>query len=694
MERTSQSVTLESRGDIAVVAVDNPPVNALSQHVRAGLVEAMRRIDGSDAKAVVMICRGRTFIAGADITELSKPREEPTVHTLHAAMESCSKPVIAAIHGTALGGGLEAALCAHYRVATEGAQFGLPEVKLGILAGAGGTQRLPRVTGVVKALEMVTSGEPIGLDAAVACGLVDEIVADLESGAIEFAERVVAEGWPLTKIRDRRDKLDGVDPAVFARHRASIARRTRGFLAPESSVQCIEAAVKLDFDAGLARERQLFAELSTGVQAEAQQYYFFAERAARKIPDIPRDTPTIEIGTCGILGGGTMGTGIAMSFANAGIPATIVERDQASLDRGLAVARKNYERSASRGRISHDDVEARMGLITGSLDVGDFADVDIVIEAVFENMDLKKSVFAELDAICKPEAVLASNTSALDVNEIASVTSRPSSVLGMHFFSPANIMKLLEVVRGDATSAEIIATAMAVGRRIGKIPVLVGVCHGFVGNRMLAMRRIEANRIIFEGASPAQVDKVIYDFGFPMGPFAMSDLAGLDIGWDESTSKGETLRDLLCESGRRGQKNGRGYYTYDPETRAATPDDEVVEIIRSLAAAQGIEQRDIEDQEILERCLYPMVNEGAKILEEGIAIRGSDIDVVWVNGYGWPVYTGGPMFWADTVGLAKVAEAINRYSSALGGEHWALSPLLGRLAEEDGSLHTITSLTT
>ena len=691
MEHLSQSVTLEHRGDIAVVAVDNPPVNALSQHVRAGLLKAMHHVDSSDAKAAVLICRGRTFIAGADITEFRKARQDPAAQTVQAAIESCSKPVIAAIHGTALGGGLEAALCAHYRVATEGAKFGLPEVKLGILAGAGGTQRLPRVTGVAKALEMVTSGEPIGLDEAAACGLVDEIVDDLESGAIEFAERVVAEGRPLTKIRDRRDKLDGVDPAVFAQHRASIARRTRGFLAPESSIQCIEAAVNLDFDAGLAREGELFAELSTGVQARAQQYYFFAERAARKIPDVPRDTPTIEVGRCGILGAGTMGTGIAMSFANAGIPVTVVERDQASLDRGLAVARKNYERTASRGRISYDDAETRMGLITGSIDIGDFADVDIVIEAVFENMDLKKSVFADLDAVCKPGAVLASNTSALDVNEIASVTSRPQSVIGMHFFSPANVMKQLEVVRGDATSPEIIATAMATGRTVGKIPVLVGVCDGFVGNRMLYMRRIEADRMILEGADPAQVDKVLYDFGFPMGPFAMRDLAGLDIGWDESASEGETLRDLLCESGRRGQKNGRGYYTYDPETRAATPDAEVVEIIRSLAAAQDVEQRDIEDQEILERCLYPMVNEGAKILEEGIAIRGSDIDVVWVNGYGWPVYTGGPMFWADTVGLDTVADAISQYGSTLSGDHWTLSPLLRRLADEGGALQSVAN---
>jgi 3-hydroxyacyl-CoA dehydrogenase len=686
MTQITESVRLERRGDIAVVIIDNPPVNALSHHVRQGLLDGVSQAEASDATAIVVICDGRTFIAGADITEFSGPPKPPSLQSAQDAMENCSKPVVAAIHGTALGGGLEVALCAHFRVAVPSAQFGLPEVKLGLLPGAGGTQRLPRVTGVPKALQMMTSGDPIGAEEALECGLVDQIVDDLEAGAVAFAERAVAEGLPLNRIRDRRDKLDGVEPELFAEFRQGIARKTRGFLAPEYNIRCIEAAVNLPFDDGYAKEQELFREVMTGTQSKAQQYYFFAERAAAKIPDVPKDTAQIPIASAGVLGGGTMGGGISMNFANAGIPVTMVERNQEALDRGLAVIRGNYERTASRGGLTSDEVEERMGLITGSLDMGDFAECDIVIEAVFENMDVKKSVFADLDGICKPGAVMASNTSALDINEIASVTTRPESVIGLHFFSPANVMKLLEVVRGDATSNEVIATSMSLAKTIGKIPVLCRVCHGFIGNRMLFMRGIEAEKIILEGATPAQVDQVIYDYGFPMGPFAMSDLAGLDIGWNEETSSSSTVRELLCESGRRGQKNGRGYYTYDPDTRASTPDPEVEQMIRDFAASKGVAQREVPDQEILERLLYPMINEGAKILEEGIAIRGSDIDVVWINGYGWPMYTGGPMFWADTVGLPELAARIRHYSDTLGGAHWELSPLIARLADEGGSL--------
>ena len=441
----------------------------------------------------------------------------------------------------------------------------------------------------------------------------------------------------------------------------------------------------------MQRERELFTELMNGTQSAAQRYYFFAERQANKVPDVPKDTPQLPIESCGILGAGTMGGGIAMNFVNVGIPVTLVERDQAALDRGLAVIRSNYERSAARGSMPADQVEPRMALITPALEKEAFADSDIVIEAVFEDLDLKRSVFTELDGICKPDALLASNTSALDVNEIAAATTRPESVIGMHFFSPANVMKLLEVVRGDKTSDQIIATTMSLSKTINKIPVLVGVCHGFVGNRMLAMRRIEADRMLLEGATPAQIDQVIYDFGFPMGPYAMSDLAGLDIGWKEETSKSATVRDVLCENGRRGQKNGRGYYTYDPETRAATPDPEVVELIRAYAAGKGVENREVSDDEIRERCLFPMVNEGAKILGEGIAIRASDIDVVWINGYGWPVYRGGPMFWADTIGLGEVVDKIQGYHKTLGGEHWALAPHLAKLAASDQPLHTSTA---
>ncbi|MGF1599627.1 MAG: 3-hydroxyacyl-CoA dehydrogenase NAD-binding domain-containing protein [Acidimicrobiales bacterium] len=692
MSNVTESVTLDVEDGVAVVTVDNPPVNALSHHVRTGILEAMTRAAGDGSvTAVVLICAGRTFIAGADITEFGGPPQGASLPAAQAAMEDCTKPVVAAIHGTALGGGLEVAMCAHFRVASADARFGLPEVKLGLLPGAGGTQRLPRVTGVAKALEMMTSGDPIGAEEALGCGLIDEIVDDdLRAGAIAFARRAVADQLPLTRLRDADDKLAEArqNPAIFDEFRQSIARRTRGFLAPEYNIRCIEAAVELDFDAGVARERELFTELMNGTQSAAQRYYFFAEREAAKVPDVPRDTPQLTIERAGVLGAGTMGGGIAMNFANVGIPVTIVEREQDALDRGVAVVRANYERSASRGSMPADEVEPRMARITGSLDKGDFAGCDIVVEAVFEDLGLKTSVFAELDEICKPDALLATNTSALDVNAIAAATSRPESVIGMHFFSPANVMKLLEVVRGDKTSDTIIATTMSLAKRINKIPVLVGVCHGFVGNRMLAMRRIEADKMLLEGATPAQIDQVVYDFGFPMGPYAMSDLAGLDIGWKAETSKGETVREILCESGRRGQKNGRGYYTYDPDTRASTPDPEVVELIADLAAHQGVEQREVTDQEVLERCLYPMVNEGAKILDEGIAIRASDIDVVWINGYGWPLYTGGPMFWADTVGLAEVVDRITGYHERLGGDHWAPSPRLAELARTGGTLHT------
>jgi 3-hydroxyacyl-CoA dehydrogenase len=698
MTAISESVRLETdstdAGDVAVLVIDNPPVNALSWHVRQGLFDGIAKATEDGAAAIVIICDGRTFIAGADITEFGGGGQQAAgLHEVMAAMEDAPVPVVAAIHGTALGGGLETALAAHYRVALSSAKVGLPEVNLGLLPGGGGTQRLPRLTGVPTALEMMTSGRHVAASEAAALGVVDEVVdgdvAALRSAAVDFAARAVADGLPLVKVRDRDDKVADArgNDQLFADFRASIARKTRGFLAPEYIVQCVEAAANLPFDEGIKVEGKLFMELVTGPQSAAQRYAFFAERAANKIPDIAKDTPVIDVQKCGVLGAGTMGGGIAMNFVNVGIPVTIVERDQAALDRGLAVVRKNYERSASRGSIPPEAVEQRMALITGSTDKADFADCDMVIEAVFEDMDLKKSIFRELDEICKPGAVLASNTSALDINEIAAATSRPESVIGMHFFSPANVMKLLENVRGDTSSDTVVATTMAIGKKIGKVPVMVGVCRGFVGNRMLFMRGAEAERMILEGATPAQVDRVLYDFGFPMGPFAMSDLAGLDIGWKEETSSSSTVREVLCENGRRGQKNGRGYYTYDPDTRAPTPDPEVEQLIKDFAIGKGIEQREVTDQEVLERLLYPMVNEGAKILDEGIAIRGSDIDVVWVNGYGWPLYRGGPMYWADQVGLAEIVDRIRHYAETLGGNHWSLSPLLERLATEGGALH-------
>lgn len=691
MAELTQSVSIDTEGGVAVITVDNPPVNALSWHVRQGIFDGLNQATSDGAQAAVLICAGRTFIAGADITEFGgNVPESASLADVQGVMENATIPVIAAIHGTALGGGLEVALAAHYRVGLASSKYGLPEVNIGLLPGAGGTQRLPRLIGVPKALEAMTSGRHMPAAEAAADGLVDDVIDGdwdaLRAGAIAFAERAVAESMPLVKVRDRNDKVDGIDPQVFADFRKKIARKTRGFLAPEYNIQCIEAAASLPFDEGLQVERRLFGELMSGPQSAAQRYYFFAERAANKIPDIPRDTPTIDVQKAGVLGAGTMGGGIAMNFANVGIPVTIVEVSQEALDRGLGVVRKNYERSASRGSIPAEAVEERMALITGSTDKNDFADCDIVIEAVFEDMELKKTIFAELDQICKPGAIMASNTSALDVNEIASATSRPEWVIGMHFFSPANVMKLLENVRGDKSNDTVVASTMAIGKQIGKVCAMVGVCRGFVGNRMLAMRGAEAEKMLMEGATPAQIDSVLYEFGFPMGPFSMSDLAGLDIGWKAEKSTSSTIRERMCESGRRGQKNGRGYYTYDPDTRAATPDPEVEQMIRDFAAEHGHEQREVTDQEILERLLYPMVNEGAKILEEGIAIRGSDVDVVWVNGYGWPMYRGGPMHWADSVGLAEVVDKIKDYGDRLGGAHWELSPLLERLAADGGSL--------
>lgn len=691
----TDTVRLEHEGDVALVIVDNPPVNALSWHVRQGLFDGMTRAVESGAKAVVVICDGRTFIAGADISEFGgNVPKSAGLHEVQAAMEDAPIPVIAAIHGTALGGGLEVALCAHYRVSLASAKFGLPEVNLGLLPGAGGTQRLPRLVGVAKALEMMTTGRHISSSEAKEGGLVDDVVdgglEELRAAAIAFANNAVAENLALIRVRDRNELVEAHagDEEIFANFRRGIARKTRGFLAPEFNIRCIEAACNQPFDEGLTTEGKLFMELMTGPQSAAQRYYFFAERAANKIPDIAKDTPLIDVQKVGILGAGTMGGGIAMNFVNVGIPVTIVERDQASLDKGLGVVRNNYERSRS---TTPEQVEERMALITGSTSKQDFADCDMVIEAVFEDMELKQSIFRELDKICKPGALLASNTSALDVNQIAEVTSRPESVIGMHFFSPANVMKLLENVRGDKSSDSVVATTMAIGKKIGKVSTMVGVCPGFVGNRMLFMRGAEAERMLLEGATPAQVDKVLFDFGFPMGPFSMSDLAGLDIGWKQEKSSSSTIREVLCENGRRGQKNGMGYYTYDAETRAATPDKEVEQLIKDFAIGKGIEQREVSDQEVLERCLYPMVNEAAKILEEKIAIRGSDIDVVWVNGYGWPVYRGGPMHWADSIGLAEIAAKVQEYSERLGGKHWDLSPLLKSLAESGGQLQTYAS---
>jgi 3-hydroxyacyl-CoA dehydrogenase len=658
-------VDLAIEGDVAVITVDSPPVNALSADVRDGLDGAFKAIAGNASlKAAVLVCAGRTFIAGADISEFGKPPRGASLHAVQDAMEGATVPVVAAIHGTALGGGLEVALCAHYRVSDARAKFGLPEVKLGLLPGAGGTQRLPRIVGAKKALEMVTSGAQMGAKEALAAGLVDEVVdGDLTAGAIAFARKIVAEGRPLKKVRDDTSKLGG-DAAslapMFADFRATNARAFKGFEAPEANIKCIEAAVALPFEDGMRVERSEFMKLMGGLQATAQRHVFFAERQAAKIDGLDPKAELLPVKSVGIIGAGTMGGGIAMNFLSVGIPVTIVETRQDALDRGVAVIRRNYENSAKKGRFSMAEVEARMGRLTPTLALEDLKDADLIIEAVFENMDIKKTIFGRLDTIARPGAILASNTSYLNVDEIAAATARPESVVGMHFFSPANVMRLLEVVRGAKTAPQVLATAMATGKAIGKIGVVSGVCHGFIGNRMLGARQEQANKLILEGARPADVDRVLTDFGFPMGPFQMSDLAGLDIGWSAETSKGVTVRDRLCEAGLRGQKNGKGFYDYD-EARNRTPSPVAEAIILDYAAEKGINRRDIGDAEILERCLYPMVNEGARILDEGMAQRASDIDIVWINGYGWPVYRGGPMFWAEhDAGREKIAAALER----------------------------------
>ena len=685
MAAINSVVSLSVEDGVAVVSINSPPVNTLSVGVRDGLALAFKQVLGdSGVAAIVLICEGRTFIAGADITGFGKPPQGASLLEVLKAIEGASQPVVAAIHGTALGGGFEVALACHYRVAVPSAKCGLPEVKLGLLPGAGGTQRLPRIVGVERALEMLTSGAHVGAKACLAMGLVDALVDEgqLREGAVAFARALLAEKRPLKKVRDLDDKLVAAraNPQVFADFRKANAKKFRGFDAPDFNIRCVEAAVNLPFDEGMAFERKLFMELMAGVQSAAQRYAFFAERAVWKIPDVPADTVTLPYAQVGIIGAGTMGGGIAMNYLNAGLAVTLVETQQDALDRGVATIRRNYENTAKRGRLSLADVETRMALLTPTLSLDALAQSDLIIEAVFEEMAVKKAVFAKLDAIARPGAILATNTSRLDVNEIASATQRPESVIGLHFFSPANVMRLIEVVRGDKSSHSVIATSMQMARKIGKIAALVGVCNGFVGNRMLAQRQREAQALMLEGAKVQDIDRVLFNFGFPMGPFAMSDLAGLDLGWTREASTGATMRDKLCEVDRRGQKTGAGYYDYDAQ-RNPTPSPVVERLIAELATKKGIAQRAVSDEEILQRCIYPMINEGAKILEEGIAIRASDIDIVWINGYGWPIYRGGPMFYGDTVGLPKVLEKMRQLEATLGADFKPADLLVKMVAE-------------
>ena len=696
----TDAVLRSTQGRIAILTVNNPPVNALAAGVRDGIkdgVEAMAA--DSNIDAIVLIGGGRTFIAGADIREFGKPPKGANLNDVIATMENCSKIVVAALHGTPLGGGLETALGAHYRVSLASTRVGLPEVHLGLLPGAGGTQRLPRLTGAKYALDAIISGRHIPAPEAKTRGIIDAIVeGDLLAGAVAHAQMLVAQKAPLRRVRDLKVTLES--PDLFKETEKAIARRARGFKAPWSIIKCVQAAVELPFDEGIKRERELFLELLTSQESAAQRYYFFAERETAKVLDVPADTPQREIKIAGIVGAGTMGGGIAMNFANAGIPVTLLEVKQEALDRGLKTIRTNYENTAKRGGMKAEDVNKRMALIKPTLSYDDLKDSDVIIEAVFETMEVKEGVFKKLDEVAKPGAVLATNTSGLDVNQIANYTKRPGDVIGMHFFSPANVMKLLENVRGKATQKDVIATVMSLSKKIGKIPVLVGVCEGFVGNRMLRQRGIQSSYMMEEGALPQQIDKVIYDFGFPMGPFAMSDLAGNDVGWRIRQGKKEKeqrnvrytgyIADAICELGRFGQKTGAGYFKYNLPDRTPIPDPEVEKIIEETSKKLGITRRAISDQEILERCLYPMVNEGAKILAEGMAQRSLDIDVIWVNGYGWPVYRGGPMWWADNVvGLKTIHDALLKYRDASGDPFWEPAPLLKKLVQEDKKFSTV-----
>ncbi|MER9951531.1 3-hydroxyacyl-CoA dehydrogenase NAD-binding domain-containing protein [Mesorhizobium sp. M0047] len=668
-------------GDVAVITIDNPPVNALSFHVREPLMQALVGLrDDASVAAIVIACAGRTFVAGADITEFGKPMQQPDLRAIVETLETIAKPTVAAIHGTALGGGLELALGCHFRVADAGAKLGLPEVKLGLLPGGGGTVRLPRLVGAMKALKMIVSGAPIGAAEAHGAGLVDAVFeGDLTTHAVNFAREIARKGGPFTPVRDRDDGLKETDLAALDAEAADLARKARGLEAPVACALSVRNAVTLPFDAALAAERALFVKLVGSDQSRAQRHLFFAEREAARISAKDKR----RIARVGVIGAGTMGGGIAMAFVNGGYPVTLLETSREALQRGLATIDKNYSVSVTRGSLSEDAKRQRLAQFKGSTDYADLADCDLIVEAVFEDMAVKKEVFGKLEAVAKPGAILATNTSYLDINEIATSTSRPQDVVGLHFFSPANVMKLLEIVRAQRTAPDALATVVDLARRIGKVAVVVGVCHGFVGNRMLAARGSESEALLLEGATPRQIDQVFTDFGWPMGPFQMGDLAGLDIGWRNRKARGLTavIADTLCEQGRFGQKTGKGFYLYDNGSRTPVPDPKVEALIRAKADEKGIAPRAISAEEITERTLYPLINEGAKILEEGIAARASDIDVVWVNGYGFPVGKGGPMFWADLEGAARIVERLEYWHQRTGKDVFRVAPLLRRMAE-------------
>jgi 3-hydroxyacyl-CoA dehydrogenase len=702
----NQLVTPSRQDGVAVITVNNPPVNALSPGVPEGIADALRAAEeDTTVRAIVLIGAGRTFIAGADIKELEDAASGhgsggPSLHGLLAKIEDCSKPVVVAIHGTALGGGLEVAMAGAYRVATPDAQAGQPEVNLGIIPGAEGTQRLPRLVGVAAAVDLCVSGKAIGASGALELGLIDRIVeGDLLAGAVAFAREVAGRGGPHPKTRERNQKLGSVaaNAPIFAAGREQARKTRRNMTAPLQAIEAIEFATTLPFDEGCRKEREIVRECLASDQCRALIHAFFAERAVSKIPDVPKDTPTLPIRQAAIVGAGTMGGGIAMALANAGISVVLKDTDQAALDRGLATIRKNYDSSVKKGRFSQEVMDQRMELIRPQLSYDGLDNADLIIEAVFENMALKKQVFAELDRVAKPTCVLASNTSTLDIDQIASSTSRPRMVIGLHFFSPANVMRLLEIVRGKTTGKEVIATAMALAKTLRKVGVLVGNCWGFVGNRMMLPYMREAQFLVEEGATPQQVDQALYDWGMAMGIFAVDDMGGIDVQWrvrqehqEDPGSRRPLVLDKLYHMGRLGQKTGAGWYRYD-ENRKAIPDPEVTALIEQAAREAGIPRRTIGAEEIVERCIYIMINEGARILEEGHALRASDIDTVYLAGYGFPAYRGGPMWFADTVGLDKIYRRIEDFHRQH-GEQWRPAPLLKRLAEAGGTFAGLDEL--
>ncbi|TPN17353.1 3-hydroxyacyl-CoA dehydrogenase [Mesorhizobium sp. B2-1-3] len=679
----SNFVSVARDNDVAIITIDNPPVNALSFHVREPLMQALVALrDDASVAVIVVACAGRTFVAGADITEFGKPVQQPELRAIIGTLETIAKPTVAAIHGTALGGGLELALGCHFRVADADARLGLPEVKLGLLPGGGGTVRLPRLVGAIKALRMIVSGALVGADEAHEAGLVDAVFeSNVTTHAVNFAREIARKGGPFTPVRDRDDEIKKTELAAFDAEAADLARKARGLDAPIACAQAVRNTVTMSFEEALAAERALFMKLVAGDQSRAQRHLFFAEREAAKIPG--KDLVRRRIARVGVVGAGTMGGGIAMAFVNGGFPVTLLETSQEALQRGLGMIDKNYAVSVSRGSLTEDAKRQRLAQFKGSIDYSDLADCDLIIEAVFEDMAVKKEVFGKLDAMAKPGAILATNTSYLDIDEIAASISRPQDVLGLHFFSPANVMKLLEIVRAGKTASDALATVVDLARRVGKVAVVVGVCHGFVGNRMLAARGSESEALLLEGATPSQIDKAFTDFGWPMGPFQMSDLAGLDISWRNRKARGQTavIADTLCEQGRFGQKTGRGYYLYENGSRMPVPDPQIDALIRGKAAEKGIASREISAEEIIERTLYPMVNEGAKILEEGIAARASDIDVIWVNGYGFPIGKGGPMFWAGLEGAPRIVERLEYWHQRTGKDVFKPARLLKRMAE-------------